>query len=93
MDRGDPSHVVKLDNDTFIYCHLIAHEYPSLFEKEDIPIRYGTFGEVALHEIVEATGKSMFNLKIGKKKDTEKAVLNEDGTKAYFEGKYNVKSS
>ena len=42
---------------------------------------------MALHDIVEATGKSMHNLKLGKKKDTEKAVLNEDGTKAYFEGK------
>ena len=87
MDRGNPSHVVKMENNTFNYCLLIAHEYSCLFEKEDIPIQYGTFGEVALHGIVEATGKSMYNLKLGKKKDTEKAVLNEDGTKAYFEGK------
>ena len=54
---------------------------------------YGSFDNVALSDIMEATGKSMHNIKIGKTMiewEIDNGVLNEDGTKAYFEGTANI---
>ena len=89
----DQSHVFKFEQQTLTYCHLMAYEYPDLFEIEEVPIWYGSFDNVALSDIVEATGKSKHNIKIGKtiiEWEIDNGVLNEDGTKAYFEGTSNI---
>ena len=86
--RNHPSHVCKVEEHTLKYSHLVAYDYPDLYstDSKDVPIRFGTFGKVGLKEIVELTGKTHFNLKIGKSNDVHKFVLNDEGTKAYFEG-------
>ena len=67
---------------------MVAYDYPDLYstDSKDVPIRFGSFGKVGLKEIVELTGKTHFNLKIGKSNDVHKFVMNDEGTKAYFEG-------
>ena len=89
----DQSHIFKFEQQTLNNCHLMAYEYPDLFEIEEVPIWYGSFDTVALSDIVEATGKSKYNMKIGKTMiewEIDNGVLNEDGTKAYFEGTANI---
>jgi len=84
--RNNPSHVCKVKEHTLKYRHLVAYDYPDLYstDSKDVPIQFGSFGKVGLKEIVELTGKTHFNFKIGKSND-HKFVMNDEGTKAYFE--------
>ena len=44
VDRMDQSHVFKFEQQTLTNCHLMAYEYPDLFELEEVPIWYGRMG-------------------------------------------------